>query len=931
MNQRARSISSLPTPRRAWRVTPIAAAVAGVLWGSGDALAQQAGEGTQTVVITGIRRAIETSIAVKRDADGVVEAITAEDLGKLPDVSIAESLARLPGLAGQRVNGSTQGIQIRGMPSAFGVTLLNGREMVSGGADRSVEFDQFPSELMGGATVYKTPNASLGTQGLSGTVNLQSVRPLAFDGRQIVFNARVEKNSNGEQIPGLSSKGNRISASYIDQFANKTVGLALGFAHLDSPEQQQHYENWWWTNMAKYPGDWCGGAAADPACATPGVAHDAVALQGFEATAFSTNQVRDGLMAVIEYRPNKDLRTTVDLYYSKFTKKYVGREFQEDGFNTWSGTTIRNAVYDNWDGEKVLVGGAADHINGKILSRRNHRDDTIGAFGINNELKLGGWTTIADLSYSKADRDESTAEMYAGPGGTVSNFTSFTIRRDGVSQFVPSLNWSDPNVMQLQQFWGQMGAARIFKVVDEMKSLRLAGKRDLDWGFVSQIETGVNVGQRSKEYSQQKTAYDLRAGGTSAPIPAGVLMAPATLGFGAIPAVVNFDVQALLDTGLFSARADDLSSQPGRVWGVEETVTTAFAKFDLDFKVGGVPVRGNAGLQFVHSEQSATGLRWDDVAKTASPISGSHSYNDVLPSLNLTGELTSNTLLRLGLARTLARPNMEDMRAGIGGVGRATSGAGLWSASGGNPQLEPWRATSVDLSLEKYVDKRTYFAVAAFYKDLKSTIYKQNVPYDFTGFPDPCTPTPAQPCPAIITYTGTVNAPANGDGGWVRGTEWSFALDAGRFAGALTGFGLTGSASFTKSNIHQNNDLNNPLEGLSPRVTSLVVYYENAGFQTRIGQRTRSRNLARVRNIWGDTSFTTIEPERILDFQIGYGFDSGALKGFSVLFQVNNLNNEPYRTLSSVSDGTGAVPGVMYPTKYDRYGRQYLLGVTYKL
>ncbi len=908
-------------------ITPIAVACATLMM-TGGAHAQAA---TETVVVTGIRSSIESSIATKRNSDSIVEAVTAEDLGKLPDLSIAESLSRLPGLAGQRVNGNTTTISIRGMPAKFGVTLLNGREMVSGGSDRSVEFDQFPAELLSGATVYKTPNASLGTQGLAGTVNMMTVRPLDMTGRQMVFSARGEQNSNGEQIPGLSSKGNRLSASYVDQFANRTIGVALGYAHLETPEQQQHYENWWWTNMAKYPADWCG-----TTCATPGVAADAVALQGFEATAFSTKQVRDGLMGVVEFKPNKDLHTVVDLYYSQFSKKYVGREFQEDGFNTWSGTTITNPTYENWDGEKVLVGGTAQHINGKILTRRNKRDDTIGAIGVNNELKLGNWTTIADLAYSKADRDETTAEMYAGPGNNASDFTSFTIKRNGVSQFVPSLDWSDPAVMQLQQFWGQMGAARVFKVSDEMQSLKLGAKRDVEWGMFSRFEGGVNVNQRSKDYRQDKTAYDLASGATAAPFPNGVLMAPATLGFGAIPKVVNFDVQTLLDTGLFTSRADDLSSTPNRNWGVKETITTAYGMLSIDSSLAGMPLRGNLGLQVVNASQTGKGIAWQVDPATGTgfgtSLSQTRTYTDVLPSLNLVAEVDATTVARFGLARTLARPNLEDMRAGIGGVSRAAKPQGAtppWSASGGNPNLEPWRADAVDLSLEKYLGKRSYVAVAAFYKDLKSTVYTQKRAYDFTGFIDPCTS--ADCLPLGGNYLGTVDSPVNGQGGWVRGTEWAASIDAGRFVSALDGFGLTASASFTQSNIHQGNDLNNPLEGLSGTVTSLVAFYEKNGFQTRVGQRTRSRYLAAVRNIWGDNTLTTIEPEKILDFQIGYGFESGPMKGFSVLFEINNLTNEPYRTMQGVSDSTGTVPNLLYPTKFDKYGRQYLLGVTYKL
>ena len=146
----------------------------------------------------------------------------------------------------------------------------------------------------------------------------------------------------------------------------------------------------------------------------------------------------------------------------------------------------------------------------------------------------------------------------------------------------------------------------------------------------------------------------------------------------------------------------------------------------------------------------------------------------------------------------------------------------------------------------------------------------------------------------------------------------------------MDGFGAQINASFTQSSIHQNNDLNNPLEGLSGTVRNLVFFYEKNGLQTRIAQRYRSRYMAAVRNAWGDTAYTTIEPETNVDFSIGYGFEQGQYKGLSVLFQINNLTNEPYRTMMTVDSNSGTVPGLLYPSTYDRYGRQYLLGVNYK-
>jgi iron complex outermembrane receptor protein len=299
----------------------------------------------------------------------------------------------------------------------------------------------------------------------------------------------------------------------------------------------------------------------------------------------------------------------------------------------------------------------------------------------------------------------------------------------------------------------------------------------------------------------------------------------------------------------------------------------------------------------------------------------------LLPSLNLAADLGSNTMLRLGLARVMARPNMEDMRAGVTNISRATTGKGAWSATGGNPKLEPWRADALDLSLEKYYGRRSYVSVAGFYKDLKTTVYKQTIPYNFAGYPDPLKGDPRYP---VLTYDGTLTTMANGDGGWVRGTEFTAALDGAKLHSLLDGFGAIVSASFTKSNIHQNNDLNNPLEGLSGTVSSWTVYYEKNGLQARVAQRYRSRYMAAVRNAWGDTSYTTIEPERIVDLQLGYSWDSGPLKGVSVLLQVNNVTDEAYRTMMTVDSNSGTVPGLLYPGVYEKYGRQYLLGVNYK-
>ena len=195
------------------------------------------------VTVTGIRGGIERAIDIKKDATSIVEAVSAEDIGKLPDVSIAESIARLPGLAAQRVAGRAQVISVRGLSPDFATTTLNGRELVSTGDNRSVEFDQYPSELMAGVTVYKTPDAALVGQGLSGTMDMRTVRPLDYDHRVIALSGRWQRNSLGSAA-NADADGNRFNISYIGQSADRKFGFSIGYSHSDTPIQENQVGLW---------------------------------------------------------------------------------------------------------------------------------------------------------------------------------------------------------------------------------------------------------------------------------------------------------------------------------------------------------------------------------------------------------------------------------------------------------------------------------------------------------------------------------------------------------------------------------------------------------------------------------------------------------------------------------------------------------------
>ena len=256
-----------------------------------DTAGEQAEE-LDAITVVGIRRSIEASTETKRESTSIVEAISAEDIGKLPDTSIADSLARLPGLTTQRFGGRPQEINVRGFAGDFATTTLNGREQVSLGNNRGVEFDQYPSELVSQVLVYKTPDAQLVGQGLSATVDLRTVRPLAFGKRAVAMNLRADQNRIGDE----KENGYRASISYIDQFADNTVGIALGYARLNNPGQSKQFGDSW-----GYTGDGLFGG---------GKLYD-----------YSNDNQRDGVMGTIEFAPNDSYRTVLDVFYSKFDKE----------------------------------------------------------------------------------------------------------------------------------------------------------------------------------------------------------------------------------------------------------------------------------------------------------------------------------------------------------------------------------------------------------------------------------------------------------------------------------------------------------------------------------------------------------------------------------------------------------------------------------
>ena len=932
---------SEPTPEQAATTVPVAAKpVAKVPAAATDKKSKAAATELGAVVVTGISGSIQSAIKIKETSSDIVEAISAEDIGKLPDVSIADSLARLPGLATQRVDGQPSAISIRGTSPDFAGTTLDGREQATIGENRGVEYDQYPAELINGAVVYKTPDASLVGQGLSGTVDLHTINPLDLSKRALVFNARGEQNSNGNLNPGTGTgeNGHRFSFSYVDQFLDHTLGLAIGLAQVDQPIQEKQYQAWWWSadnGSAGIDQNWGGPH-------TPGLPDNVISQEGMQLRAQSQNQKRNGLMTVLEWAPNEYYYSKLDLYYSTFNKEKFTNGAQ------WSSSPWDNISYDNVATSPgsplpIVTSGTVNGIAPIMQNDYTREKDKLYSIGWNNKLTIDDWTAMADLSSSSATVHLHDAYLFSGlANGGLANAAFNTPTGSDYPTFSPSVDLANPaNVVFTDPTgYGYNGRQEFDSQVDRIHALRLQVSHPVGWIF-SNMDLGFAYSDRTKTKQANVDFAWLDGNGStqstyqnhfSTPIDPGLLYNPTSLGYGGIPGIVNYSVLGALASQFY------LTPQNGqgdwsRNYTVEEKVPLAYAKFDIDTTMAGIPVGGNVGVQMVHTEQSSQALQTNGNTLVGK-ISGGASYNNVLPSLNLKADLGNRQYLRFGLAKTMARGRIDDEKVSTSAyVSKITDGpqAGqvLWSGSGGNPQLKPYVAVGTDLSWEKYFGEASYVAAAVFHKNLLNYIYNQTVlDYNFSSY------TNDTPTLVPTSNIGSFTTPENGTGGKMDGLELSGSLEGGLIAHALEGFGVQANYSLTNSSIPVSSVSSIPggphtLPGLSRQVANLTLFYERYGFSARVAERYRSSFTGEAVALFDQLGYTTIQANRQTDLQLGYAFSSGRWNGLSILLQVNNLTNTADSTVQFATLANN-VP-LTRPLEYDTWGRTVLLGFNYKI
>lgn len=868
------------------------------------------------VIVTGIRGAIESSTNIKKTQTSIVESISAEDIGKLPDNSIAESIARLPGLSAQRVAGRAQVISVRGLSPDFATTLLNGRELVSTGDNRSVEFDQYPSELISGVTIYKTPDSGIVGQGLSGTIDMRTVRPLDIKDSVLVVGVRGQHNSLGSAADS-SGTGNRVNISFIGKSDSGDFGYALGISRADTPIQENQvglYEPW------QAIGDgW-----------RPGVAAGTFYSDGIKALRRTGSTQRTGALATFQFRGSDTWMSTMDLFYSTAKQEDTANQF-EVNLGDYNGSSTRlNVTNTQINANGTFVGGTANNIYPLVRGMYNKRDDTIKAAGWTNEFFFDDISLTADVNWSRANRDELNLENNTQLRGPALDSLNLSFTSNGFSQLRPGRSYSNPADLYLDGTIYGSGYGKVPSVEDQLTGIKLVANMPAPerLSVFSTFDIGVNRAERDKSKRQPEGNIDLGPQGPTA-IGSQFQYGLVDLGFAGVGSIPSWDVPgAVAQYMRFNPRAD-LDYLIPKAWDVNEVITSGWLRANIDTSWGDVPVRGNIGLQAQHVDQSSEANYFDrnrPVGQQVRPIGGGTKYTDILPSLNLSFEVANNQQVRVAMARQVARPRVDQLRAALEfGVNTATGEPG---GEGGNPLLTPWIANAYDLSWERYFEgNKGYIAAALFHKDLKSYIYTQT--RSGFDFQDLLAGYVVQPGAPAVQRFGNFKSPVNGEGGGLSGLELTASVPLEMLSDSLNGFGVVANASFYDSNIKIRDpesassvgggDIDLP--GLSDRVINLTAYYENNGFEARISQRRRSDFIGEIGNFNGARTLRYVVGESVTDAQVSYAF-KGKLDGLSMLLQASNLTNEAYRTYAGTKDR---------PLEYVQWGRTYLLGFSYKM
>jgi iron complex outermembrane receptor protein len=811
----------------------------------------QASSEDDVIVVTGFRSSLRASLTEKRNADGVVDVIKAEDIADFPDNNLAESIQRIPGVAITRDAGEGRNISVRGLSPLFTRVRINGIEGLStaGGADasgganrgRQFDFNVFASDLFNSITVRKTPSADIEEGSLGATVDLVTARP---------FDYRDDFTAAGTAQMGFSDFANgghpRVAGLVSGKFADGRIGVLLSAAYSERNILEEGPSTVRW-EQGTASGGFNAASTLPEGASGFGFFHPRIPR--YDSYKYDTKRL--GLTGSIQFQPTDRTLITIDALYADFksnrTEQYLEAiSFSRSGAGKPQTVILPGAVVDD---SNSLVSGEFDNVDIRVESRFD-------------ELRTKFKQFTAALSHEFTDRFK--VNLLAGTSKSdFSNPIQTTVALDvaNVDGYsfdfsdgrLPTFDYGDLDVTDATRF--SLGEIRLRPQFVENDFKVFRGEGAYEFSQALTLKAGADFkkyGFDSKEFRRNSE--------TQVPVlPPGMVASLTTLYTintslpGNTPqtfVVPNLDRFAdALDiysgTGMFELFGIERSTPRSNWRTVDEKDLGLYAQGDFNLELGGVRLRGNVGARWVKTRQTSTGYTGD--GPTLTLVEAKRSYSNFLPALNIAADISSDFVLRGAVAKVISRPDIGTLNPG---GAFSISGANV-TFNRGNPDLDPTEATTYDLSAEWYFAPESALIVGLFYKDISTFVATttQPIPFNQLGLPDSLIEgTTVQP-----TDNVTVNQPINSKGGTLKGLELGLQMPFRFLPAPLDNFGMLANYTYVSSKIEYPIStaagaavVKDDLVGLSRHTANGTLYYEDKKFSIRGSISYRSGFLTQV-------------------------------------------------------------------------------------
>jgi iron complex outermembrane recepter protein len=845
----------------------------------------------QTVTVTGYRQSLEKALTIKRNANAVVDAISAEDIGKFPDTNAAESLAHLPGISVDRQFGEGEKVSINGTDPALNRVLINGQTIASGDwggnptdtSGRTFNYTLLSPEIIGNMEVYKSPEARIDEGSIGGTVIIHTRKPLDLP-------ANTLRGSLGYNYNDRSKDGNpRGSVLWSWKNSDSTFGFLTALTHDKENLSRAGIEFFGYgTAGTNIPSTAVQTGSGDVATAKYPV--------GINSSYFQQVRRRDGIQSALEWQPNdkNDFNLTgiyVKGKYDNFSEsRYVCPGCGD--LNKITDYTVNNGYI-----TQATVSG--DTANGQPYAQldANYRKSEVTTKSLNLRHDYNGdkWVLTSQLGYTAArgGKDPEYLMKYLLQSGGY-NF-SYDGRNTGVNYDNGSAaNWGLPaapagSVPGDSSIGGQYQAGGIYyeTTKDREKYAQFDASRDLEWGPVNQVQMGFKyINHDNSQFSRGNrinttdaiSLSDFSPGTTPGGLydglhASGDLTNWPTANLGVVEDYLNAQPQGPYNTNYPS------------IFHVKELTRDLYVQFNYASDNG---LRGNFGVRYLDTTDKSTYYQSTDGSAYYLAQSKNRYYKP-LPSFNIAYDIDDDKVVRFGVSKVIARPRYSDLAGSVS----LNSNGGNYTGSAGNPDLKPYSSTNFDLAGEWYFAPSSLLATELFYRKIGNYIVTNT---DERSFFDPTTGQ---------TNLYTITSPVNVSNAKVRGISLMYQQDLGH------GFGL--QTNYTYAHADASTGLNMPF--LSKNTLNIIPYYEKGPWSARINYSWRSPYFTQIGRL---DSKVFADQYKELDFTAGYQVNDW----MGVTFSATNLLDSTYYWYNDVK----YAPIGMY-----KNGRTYSVGLNFKL